>query len=156
MSAGTAAPHPGRLLKSPCRMSNVAPLPSYRAGTLLLEQREPLFQCPQPRPRRYSAATSVQPSVSLCTGTLEPDRGGSRAECAQGTCHPTLNPLRRFLTRSSPCLTLQMYMEMDINLYDRCSREHVEKGRAREVEREQAAAVWSQLVEQGKGLGVTP
>ena len=49
-----------------------------------------------------------------------------------------------------------MYQEMDINLYDKCSRENVEKSRAKEQERETAATVWATLLEQGRALGVAP
>ena len=49
-----------------------------------------------------------------------------------------------------------MYMEMDVNLYEKCSRENVEKGRAKEAEREAAAGVWASLIEQARTLGVTP
>jgi hypothetical protein len=47
-----------------------------------------------------------------------------------------------------------MYMEMDINLYDKCSRENTEKVRAKEVERETAAGVWASMIEKSKALGV--
>lgn len=40
---------------------------------------------------------------------------------------------------------LKMYMEMDINLYDKCNREHLEKTRARESEREAADNKWQTI-----------
>jgi len=49
-----------------------------------------------------------------------------------------------------------MYMEMDINLYEKCARENTEKVRAKEAEREGAAGVWASLIEQARALGVQP
>ena len=40
---------------------------------------------------------------------------------------------------------LKMYMEMDINLYDKCNREHLEKTRSRESEREAADNKWQTI-----------
>ncbi len=40
---------------------------------------------------------------------------------------------------------LKMYMEMDINLYDRCNREHMDKIRTKDAEREAAAVKWATI-----------
>jgi hypothetical protein len=47
-----------------------------------------------------------------------------------------------------------MYMDMDLNLYEKCQRENVEKTRSKEAEREAAAGVWAGLLEQGRALGI--
>ena len=38
-----------------------------------------------------------------------------------------------------------MYMEVDIALFDKCSRENAERAKAKEAEREGAAAMWATL-----------
>jgi hypothetical protein len=48
------------------------------------------------------------------------------------------------------------YMELDINLYDRCSREHNEKERAKESQRAAAASKWSSITEGAAAKGVLP
>ena len=40
---------------------------------------------------------------------------------------------------------LKLYMEMDINLYDKCSRERQDKMKDKEIMREQAAAKWDEI-----------
>ena len=40
---------------------------------------------------------------------------------------------------------LKLYMEMDINLYDKCSRERQDKMKDKEIMREQASAKWDEV-----------
>ena len=49
---------------------------------------------------------------------------------------------------------LKMYMEMDINLYDQCNREHLEKTRTAQLEREAIAGKWATIrsMAEEKGL----
>jgi len=45
-------------------------------------------------------------------------------------------------------------MEMDIALYDKCSRENNEKIKAREAEREHSSVKWNLLVSAAQAKGV--
>ena len=47
------------------------------------------------------------------------------------------------------------YMEMDINLYDKCSREYSEKTRSREQERSLASDKWAKLEAAAAANGLT-
>jgi hypothetical protein len=46
------------------------------------------------------------------------------------------------------------YMELDINLYDRCSREHNEKERTKSDLRTAATAKWLSIAEAASAKGV--
>lgn len=48
------------------------------------------------------------------------------------------------------------YMELDINLYDRCARENNEKERAKEAQRAAAASKWSTIAQGAAARGVLP
>lgn len=48
---------------------------------------------------------------------------------------------------------LKMYMEMDNGLYDKCCRENNEKTKARDTEREVAAAKWQALIVEAQKAG---
>lgn len=48
---------------------------------------------------------------------------------------------------------LKMYMEMDITLYDRCSRENGEKTRLKDAEREAANTKWQQILHSATAQG---
>lgn len=51
-------------------------------------------------------------------------------------------------------IVLCRYMEMDISLYDKCSRDNSEKNKAAEAERDKAANKWQTLTStvQAKGI----
>ena len=49
---------------------------------------------------------------------------------------------------------LKLYMEMDINLYDKCSRERQDKMKDKEIMREQAAAKWDEITKLAAEKGV--
>lgn len=49
---------------------------------------------------------------------------------------------------------LKMYMEMDLVLYEKCSRENAENLKKQEVERDDAQARWKQIIEQAVSNGV--
>ena len=46
------------------------------------------------------------------------------------------------------------YMELDINLYDRCSREYNEKERSKDNHRAAAVAKWQSIAESAAAKGV--
>jgi hypothetical protein len=45
-------------------------------------------------------------------------------------------------------------MEMDIALYEKCSRENNEKIKKQEAEREAAQVKWQQIIENAKNSGI--
>jgi len=46
------------------------------------------------------------------------------------------------------------YMEMDVNLYDRCARENNDKQRAKEAERNAAANKWRAILDAANSSGI--
>jgi hypothetical protein len=46
-------------------------------------------------------------------------------------------------------------MEMDMTLYDKCAREHAERQKAKDSDREAAQAKWAQVAEAAAAMGVT-
>ena len=50
---------------------------------------------------------------------------------------------------------LKMYMEVDINLYDKCNKDYLEKQRNAPQERENADNKWARVLELAKAKGVS-
>lgn len=93
-------------------------------------------------------------SEHLCVNVLSQSRAsvflpyvfGPLSKNAQGHWNQTVEGLAQSV--------LKMYMEMDIALYDKCSRENNEKIKARDVERDGAATKWGLLLSSAQAKGV--
>lgn len=93
-------------------------------------------------------------SEHLCVNVLSQSRApiflsyvfGPLAKNAQGHWNSTVEGLAQSV--------LKMYNEMDIALYDKCSREYTEKNRAKDAEREAANKKWQTLIVQAQSNGV--
>lgn len=94
-------------------------------------------------------------SEHLCVNVLSQSRApvflpcvfGPLSKNAQGHWNQTVEGLAQSV--------LKMYMEMDITLYDKCSREHSEKTRNNEQERTAANDKWAKLEAAALANGLT-
>jgi len=92
---------------------------------------------------------------SLMTNVLHPSRApiflpyifGPLNRCSQFHWNQTVEGLSQSV--------LKMYMDSDLTLYDKCSRESNEKSRAQEFDREKATAKWAQLKAEASERGLT-
>lgn len=73
---------------------------------------------------------------------------GPLSKCAQGHWNQTVEGLAQSV--------LKMYMETDINLYDRCARETADKDRVKDGNRVLANAKWQAIVDAAAAKGVFP
>lgn len=111
-------------------------------------------------------------SEHLCVNVLSQARApvflpyvfGPLSKNAQGHWNQTVEGLAQSVLKMSVVLVylllsclidLCRYMEMDINLYDRCSREYSERTRTKEQERAAAADKWAKLEAQAVAKGLT-
>merc|ERR1712000_227742 len=84
-------------------------------------------------------------SEHLCANILAQNKAhiflpyifGPLSKNAQGHWNQTVESLAQSV--------LKMYMELDINLYDRCGRETAERDKLRESQRAAAATKWKQI-----------
>lgn len=94
-------------------------------------------------------------SEHLCVNVLSQSRApvflpcvfGPLSKNAQGHWNQTVEGLAQSV--------LKMYMEMDINLYDKCSREYSEKNRTKDQERIAANDKWAKLEAAALSNGLT-
>lgn len=93
-------------------------------------------------------------SEHLCVNVLSQARAavflpyvfGPLSKNAQGHWNQTVEGLAQSV--------LKMYMEMDINLYDKCSRDSNDKVRLKDAERETAAAKWAAIMNSALAAGI--
>lgn len=72
---------------------------------------------------------------------------GPLSKCSQGHWNQTVEGLSQSV--------LRMYMDSDLSLYDKCSRENGDKQKQDELEREKASDKWTVLQAQAKEQGLT-
>lgn len=56
--------------------------------------------------------------------------------------------------RAFPLIPIRRYMEMDIQLYEKCSRENTEKTRKLEADREASQQKWALILENATSSGI--
>jgi len=90
-------------------------------------------------------------SEHLCLNVLSQSRApvllplvfGPLSKNSQHHWNPTVENLAQSV--------LKMYMEMDMNLYDKCQRGHLDKERSEALEREGASSTWTVIEDLAKG-----
>jgi len=93
-------------------------------------------------------------SEHLCVNVLSNARAPMLLPYVYGPLSRNANGHWNQTVESLAQSVLKMYMEMDVNLYDRCNREHLEAVRTKDQEREQAALKWATIKALAEEKGV--